>query len=234
MCYLPIIQEVQANFPEPQSSEGRISVLCPGTGLGRLPYELAKLGYRAQGNEFSYFMLLTSEFILNSSVQTGQFKIKPYIHDFTNIFQFEDVFREVTVPDVCPAQDLPEASEMSMAAGEFIEVYSEQPAAWDCVATCFFMDTASNILAYIQTIYETLKPGGVWINFGPLLYHFAEIECETSIDLSWEEFRHAVLEFGFEIKKESKQEAVYAGEVNTMLEVRYKCVFFTAVKPKRV
>lgn len=34
-------------------------VLVPGAGLGRLPLEIAARGYSCQGNEFSYFMLLT-------------------------------------------------------------------------------------------------------------------------------------------------------------------------------
>lgn len=37
---------------------------------------------------------------------------------------------------------------------------------WDCVATCFFIDTAHNVLDYIETIWNILKPGGVWINLG--------------------------------------------------------------------
>lgn len=37
---------------------------------------------------------------------------------------------------------------------------------WDCVATCFFIDTAHNVLEYMETIWKILKPGGVWINLG--------------------------------------------------------------------
>lgn len=37
---------------------------------------------------------------------------------------------------------------------------------WDCVATCFFIDTAHNVIEYIETIWKILKPGGVWINLG--------------------------------------------------------------------
>lgn len=33
-------------------------VLCPGSGLGRLPFEVSRRGYACQGNEFSYFMLI--------------------------------------------------------------------------------------------------------------------------------------------------------------------------------
>jgi len=46
----------------------KVSVLVPGAGLGRLAYEIARLGYICQGNEFSLFMLFTSNFILNKSV----------------------------------------------------------------------------------------------------------------------------------------------------------------------
>jgi carnosine N-methyltransferase len=44
---------------------GRIQILIPGAGLGRIPFDLAKEGFSAQGNEFSYFMLIASDFILN-------------------------------------------------------------------------------------------------------------------------------------------------------------------------
>jgi len=37
---------------------------------------------------------------------------------------------------------------------------------WDCVATVFFIDTAHNIVAYIETIWKILKPNGYWINLG--------------------------------------------------------------------
>lgn len=34
-------------------------------------------------------------------------------------------------------------------------------ASFDCVATCFFIDTAHNIIDYLEVIYNCLKPGGV-------------------------------------------------------------------------
>lgn len=37
---------------------------------------------------------------------------------------------------------------------------------WDCIATCFFIDTAHNVIDYIDTIWKILKPGGIWINVG--------------------------------------------------------------------
>ena len=40
------------------------------------------------------------------------------------------------------------------------------PDYWDSICTVYFLDTANNIVAYIEMIYNILKPGGYWINFG--------------------------------------------------------------------
>jgi hypothetical protein len=46
-----------------------------------------------------------------------------------------------------------------------------------CVETCvhYYIVTypGSNIyIRYVEAIYKMLKPGGIWINLGPLLYHW--------------------------------------------------------------
>lgn len=41
---------------------------------------------------------------------------------------------------------------------------------WHCVATVFFIDTAHNIISYIETIWKILKPGGYWVNMGECIY----------------------------------------------------------------
>lgn len=110
-----------------------------------------------------------------------------------------DQFRGFKIPDVNPSS-LPKGSDFSMVAGDFVEVYRDQPNSWDCIITCFFMDTARNVFEYIDTIRTALKPGGIWINFGPLLYHYEEMPNEFSIELSYDEFRTVVLKMGFELK----------------------------------
>lgn len=89
-----------------------------------------------------------------------------------------------------------------MVAGEFVEVYKKQVGEWDSVVTSFFMDTANNIIEYVETIHAALKTGGVWINFGPLLYHYADMPDEFSIEISWDELKHIIVGYGFEIKQE--------------------------------
>ena len=88
--------------PHDEQTGERVSIMMPGCGLGRLVFEFAKRGYRALGNEFSYFCILSSNMILNQSEHPEQFTIYPYIHNFNNLKTVEDAFREVKVPDICP------------------------------------------------------------------------------------------------------------------------------------
>lgn len=37
---------------------------------------------------------------------------------------------------------------------------------------CRQIDTAPNVIQYIEAIKHCLKPGGFWINHGPLQWHF--------------------------------------------------------------
>jgi carnosine N-methyltransferase len=49
---------------------------------------------------------------------------------------------------------------VSFASNVFfiVQVYTERDE-WDCISTCFFIDCANNIVAFIETIYNILKPG---------------------------------------------------------------------------
>ena len=64
--------------------------------------------------------------------------------------------------------------DFAMAAGEFMDVFGSQTKEWDCVVTCFFIDTAHNVFDYLQTINNVLKVGGLWVNIGPLHWHWSE------------------------------------------------------------
>ncbi|KAF9559623.1 hypothetical protein BGW38_009084 [Lunasporangiospora selenospora] len=121
--YVPIVQELQERFASvPAQERGRLNVLVPGSGLGRLAYEIAHAGFSCQGNEFSYYMLLASNFILNKTKHVSQFKVYPYIHSFSNISRSEDVLTSAMIPDVNPS-DIPRGADFSMVAGDFLEVY---------------------------------------------------------------------------------------------------------------
>lgn len=178
MCYKPIMEEVKSYFPEPidKATGKRVSILHPGCGMGRLVFDFALQGYTSQGNEFTYFMLLASNFILNQTDHKEQYEVYPFIHCFSNLKTEDQAFLKVKIPDVCPNEVMRSdvTYDFSMVAGEFVEVYSKQRGTWDCIVTCFFLDTAHNVIEYIETISQLLRPGGLWVNMGPLLYHYSE------------------------------------------------------------
>jgi len=66
------------------------------------------------------------------------------------------------------------------------------------VTTCFFIDCAHNVVEFVETIHKILKPGGIWINLGPLLYHFADMRGENSIEPSYDVLKDIIKKFGFE------------------------------------
>ncbi|XP_064387847.1 carnosine N-methyltransferase-like [Halichondria panicea] len=230
-CYRPLIEEVLRYFPLNKCDPSEVSILVPGCGLGRLAYELAKRGYACQGNEFSMFMLLGSNFILNQSSGVGAHVIHPWIHQFSNCWSCDDQLTSVRVPDVDPC-DLPKLGLFSMAAGDFLMVYTN-PDEWDAVVCCFFIDTAHNVIEYLERIYHILKPGGLWINFGPLLYHYADTPGERSIELSWADLRKvATQHIGFEIiNEETKKPSTYIQNSHSMMQMTYNCAFLVARKP---
>jgi hypothetical protein len=68
-------------------------VLIPGAGLSRLMVEVAALGLEAQGNEFSYYMLLGGSFMLNHAVCRDQWTLHPWLHSNLNHVSNEDQAR---------------------------------------------------------------------------------------------------------------------------------------------
>lgn len=168
---------------EPTVGRYRNRILVPGAGLGRLVFDLIALGYTVEGNEISYHQLIASNYILNCTQQAGQHTLYPWALAFSNHRKRSDQLRAVKIPHVNLAAELestsrdsePHYSErMSMSAGDFCVIYRQpqQANTFDSVVTCFFIDTAPNVINYIETIRNCLTPGGIWINVGPLLWHF--------------------------------------------------------------
>lgn len=175
-------------------------------------------------------MLFASNFVLNKCREANAHKLYPWIHQWINNKTSADQIEPINFPDVNPA-DLPANSNFSMAAGDFLEVYTE-PNSWDCVATVFFIDTAHNIISYVETIWRILKPGGFWVNLGPLLYHFSDMPNESSIELSYDDVRQVILQYGFQFEKEETGvKTTYTQNPRSMLQYQYDSVFFVARKP---
>ena len=237
----------------------RPRVLVPGAGLGRLVYEFAKAGFETEGNEFSYYMLFGASFLLNCCSEKRPYEIVPYWHSPLNHLSREDQYRSVTIPDESPGDHVNEfkpGSSMAMCAGDFCEVYGkpEYQSHFDAVACCFFLDTAKNILDYLDTIRFCLKKGGTLTSIGPLLWHWVEhsdqlvfgasplvdtsqggqnddVEDEDediSIEVSLEDLVAFAEELGFRLDvKRHPLACPYATDRKSMHRTVYDCAFLS-------
>ena len=183
-CYDPIFQDLELEFSH-VLDKGSVRVLVPGAGLGRLVFEICRRGFTVHGNEISWHQIIASNWILNHTDKGERFDLYPFALEFSNVISRSDQLRVVHVPDVHPGSVLEEASigtsvpcteRLGMTAGDFVGTYSKQEwtNGFNAVITLFFIDTAPNLIKYIETVQNCLKPGGLWINLGPLLWHFED------------------------------------------------------------
>lgn len=261
----------------PPEKRALVRVLVPGCGLGRLVLEFVTRGFWTQGNEVSYHMLLALGFMLNRVGLANSHTVFPYIHRLLHVSRRLFQVRPVLIPDQSPhdalAQAPSDAAElMSMAAGSFVDLYGppgleeselysqdesaaqfrlENKASMDVIATCFFIDTAHNVLDYLKTIHHCLKDDGVWINMGPLHWHFEgdltrqmvkrvlepgadPVEVQTSMEgmeLSRDELFEVMGALGFDIvEHESGIDTTYSSDVRAMSNFVYGCEYWVARK----
>ena len=262
-CFEPVLKSLN----EEHASRGisllglkrsEMRVLVPGAGLGRLVFDICRAGFSVEGNEISYHELMASSLVLNHTKKAGQYNIAPFALNCSNHLRRSDQFQTCAIPDIHPAVELAGATgDMSMAAGDFCVLYSQAEAreTFDAVATVFFIDTAPNIFRYIEAVRNCLKPGGIWINLGPLLWHHSfraessEVESEDksstnrkhtdqgiadpgSVELTDEEVVALVEHLGFTLEKHETGniETGYISNPHSMLQSTYRPSFWTARK----
>lgn len=229
-AHAPVLEALRQLVPVRTPSGEPARVLVPGAGLGRLAWEAARLGYTSQASEFSYFMLIAANFVLNALQHVGPIQVHPWALATINQPSRAEQLRAVTVPDVAP-WSLPADANFSMCAGDFLEVYRDQAARWEALLTLFFIDTAHDVTAYLLRISELLVPGGVWINMGPLLWHYSDNPHELSVDLTWDELRPLILDFGFVLEREEWRRCRYTNNPASLYQMEYQCIFFVARWP---
>jgi carnosine N-methyltransferase len=272
-CFDPIIKTLDAEFAIRSQDtldmdQSEFKVLVPGAGLGRLVFDICRAGYTVEGNEISYHELMASSLILNHIKKADQYTIAPFALNCSNHLTRADQFQTYSIPDVHPGTVLmngvkdgkaPASERMSMATGDFCVLYNDSSfkEAFDAIATVFFIDTAPNIIRYIEAVHSCLKPNGLWINLGPLLWHHASRspspsdesdetrerknkykEVDTgiadpgSVELTDEEVVALVKHFGFEIEKHEpgSVETGYISNERSMLQSSYRASFWIARK----
>lgn len=156
----------------------KTTIIMPGSGLGRIPHELSKQGYHVNSIELNGLMYLFNKFIYANDV--SGLEIYPYIHLLSNFTTLKNQFRSVMLPSVSKPQTL------NIWLEDF--KFFESPTNFDSivVVTVFFIDTAENLVDYLDTINELVKgyKSKYWINIGPLKYGTA-----PQVELNAEELK---------------------------------------------
>lgn len=119
----------------------------------------------------------------------NQIAIHPFIDGMSHHATTSDMFRGLSIPF-----SLPNPSVL-LVEGDFNSAFNGQEGQFDILVTHFFIDTARNLMAYFDTIHRLLKPGGKWVNFGPLLYGTGPF-----VQLSLDEILAVVEEMGFQFE----------------------------------
>jgi hypothetical protein len=111
---------------------------------------------------------------------------------------------------------------LTIQMGDFLRFYSHKDQAnqFDCVVTCFFLDTATNIIDYLAVISHILRPGGIFLNTGPLHYH-----SNNTIQYSYTQLIEIIQIGGFDVISQSRIDATsYSGEEEFSMKPEYYTV----------
>jgi SAM-dependent methyltransferase len=239
-----IIDVLRTELSEPLSSTRRthgedphprqsLRVLIPGQGLGRLAHEIAALGPHVEvhSNEFSAYMNIIYRWIVKRLSSGEQRHIHPFVENWSHARTRNEIQRSVSVPD---EQALPESGTGKaclpvLFEGDFTSIFPATAYAgqYDVVVTLFFIDTARNLLSYLSTIRDLLRPGGIWINVGPLLWGSA-----PWVQLSLDEVRAVSQEMGFvfDVGRDHEAEAMYNFNGSSLYLNGYRAQYWTARK----
>lgn len=203
-------------------------------------------GFTTSAVEFSNFMTLAMRFLFSPATTTkpNQHIIQPFAHWFSHQRSNEALFRTVSFPDVVPRF----SPTLELIEDDFLKVWpprgspgssgisaSKSPG-YDFIVTLFFIDTSINVFSTIEKIHRLLRPGGTWINLGPLLWPGG---AQAKVELSLDEVMHAVREIGFsihsgegpdDIRAARTVECEYTSDKNAMMRWIYRAEFWVATK----
>jgi len=211
-------------------------------------------GFDTTANELSFFMTLAFRFLLSPKTTThvNEHTVRPYSHWFSHQLSNDSLFRGIPFPDAVPRLGpkfhLIEKDFMKLAVPPSFPMDSSTPSwikndphthflgGYDYVVTLFFIDTSLDAFATLTHIYKLLRPGGVWINLGPLFWTGG---AQAKVELCLNEVLSAAEEIGFTINRQQSGpfgrktvECEYTGDRNAMMRYIYRAEFWVATKGK--
>ncbi|EEP80345.1 predicted protein [Uncinocarpus reesii 1704] len=137
-----ILESLQKHYPN-RDSRDPVQVLVPG--------------FEVTANEWSSFMNLAYRYLTSPKVAlANSTTIHPYVDWWSHQPSNAELHRSITFPEV-----LVDPSSVLLVEGDFTTVFNQDSDSgrFDVIVTLFFIDTARNLLTYIETIHRLLKPG---------------------------------------------------------------------------
>ena len=133
-------------------------------------------------NEWSMYMNLVYRQLTQKATTSNSKSYHPWLDWWSHHLTTSDMQRFVSFPD----SDI-DASSVLLVEGDFTTVFNGEDGKYDVIVTLFFIDTARNLLTYLETVHRLLRPGGTWLNLGPLLYGtapFLQLSLDEIISLA--------------------------------------------------
>lgn len=205
--------------------------IVPGSGLGKVSHTLAQLNFSSvHAVEFSWLMVLMNEFLYLKQENIKKLNIYPYLHTYSNHLTVDDQLRPVEI-----SHSIAKPSNLAIHNADFTKFKihehlrpTESPENLLFV-TCFFLDTAENLIEYLQAINRissSFKGTKKWINLGPLKYGTA-----AKIEVSDMELRTLVKGMGWDFADEPDPKLLgYLTDKKGLWQGYYNVTMWSAVK----
>ena len=177
-------------------------ILIPGSGLGRLMYQVAELGYSCFGTEADALSRSVMEYMFKLGLEGDSVPLQPYVLETCNRLHHSDHIRTLRVPDTQLHVDV--LARIRMVTSEIFETEKKFGA---------IITSPDSVTPYsVSRCRSVLLPGGAWINCGLL-----------------DEDPRPLLEGGgFQVEEFRELVAPYLCNGPSMMQTRRACVFFVA------
>lgn len=206
--------------------------VVPGSGLGKVAHYLAS-NFKfssIHAVEFSWLMVLMNEFLYSKNNFNGKLNVYPYLHTYSNHLNIDDQIRPVEI-----THSLSKPDNLSIHHADFTKFNvkehlkdTENPENVVFV-TCFFLDTAENLIEYLQSINNiasNFKGKKKLINLGPLKYGTA-----AKVEVSDAELKQLFKFMGWRIIDEQDPMLLgYLTDKKGLWQGYYNVMLWSAVK----
>ena len=132
----------------------------------------------------------------------------------------------VTPTVVAAMRVLRSATKDAEVASQVLRCPNPNPNANPNPNQAFFIDACPDVAQACEQVFAVLRPGGVWINHGPLLYHGKRGGPRLTSD----ELMLLLGRLGFEVLEQAFRPCVYSQDDTSMCRSEYTCLYYAVRK----